>query len=540
MSLAFLTSDQKEALRAKIKSGELTANSPEIKQLIVKRFDDQPLLFAQHMLKEHCIDHSKPKVTDAEGREVPVLFTSPKFHQEVIGLTKDHRFLGIAAPRGHAKSTLISFFYILWSAVYEKKKNIIIVSETEGAAISFLRRIKDEFETNQYLMWLFGDLKSAKWSETEARLTNGVVFHAKGRGAQLRGLIDGNRRPDLIVLDDIEDDELVRSQTRRLDVETWLNGTVLPTMEPQIGQLIFIGTILHEDSLLNRVLNKELYPDFTTRRYQAIDQKTGEVLWPERFSEKYLLDIKKNYMARGLLAKFYMEYLNDPIPTEDATFKREYFQFFDEIPKTMPAGVGGTEQPTDPRCVVYVDLGGGSVKASADPTAMVAVAITRDNNIYVNDYINDRMGVDTDKIIQSLFDICARNNTRKVVIEKTMATNMLMPAIEARMKKDNVFLNIELINPTRGSGDRRGNMSDGKYQRIASMEAGFKLGVIKLRGWMTEMQEQLLAFPRAKHDDLVDALAYGFQHLPRRAILRHHEEDELIEDYEPLNSSIGV
>jgi phage terminase large subunit-like protein len=495
MSLDFLTKEQKTKLKEKIASGELTINDPAIKKLIIKRFDSSPLEFAKHILKEHRIDHASPPV---DGK--PVLFESPPFHHEVLKLYNENNYIAICAPRGHAKSTLTSFFYILHCALYQKKKNIVIVSDTEDAAKSFLRRIKDEIETNKMILWLFGPLKSDKWSETEVRLANGVVFHAKGRGAQLRGLLDGNRRPDLIVLDDIENEELVRSQIRRLDVETWLNGTVLPTLEPGIGQVIFIGTILHEDSLLARVINPELYPDFTTKRYQAIDQDTDEILWPERFPRERLTEIKESYISRGQLARFYMEYLNDPIPVESATFKREYIQYFDEVPQTIQ--MQDQMQPSSPITIVYVDLGGGSIKAGADPTAMVAVSITRDNNIYVNDYINDRMGVDTDRIISSLFNICDRNNARKVVIEKTMATNMLLPALEAAMRKKNIYLNIELISPTRGSADRRGNMSDGKFQRISSMEAAFKLGIIRIRRWMKELEEQLLAFPRAKHDDL--------------------------------------
>lgn len=539
MALDFLTPEEKESIKQKIDSKEWDSNSPELKKIIIKRFDDDILGFARHILKEHLIDHSKaPTEKDENGNFIPVLLPSPTFHRELVDLYETESLIAVAAPRGHAKSTITSFFYLIHVALYVKKKNIVIVSETEEAAKTFLRRIKDELETNKLILWLFGSQKSDKWSETQARLSNGVMFHAKGRGAQLRGLIEGNRRPDLIVLDDIEDEELVRSQTRRLDVETWLNGTVLPTIEPSIGQIIFIGTILHEDSLLARVLNKELYPDFTTRRYQALDPESGEALWPERFSKKLLNSIKESYLSRGLLAQFYMEYLNDPIPQESAVFKSTYLQHFLEVPQTIQNG--DQAEPSSPVTIVYVDLGGGSIKAGADPTAMVALTITRDNNIYVNDYINDRMGVDTDLIISSLINICERNNTKKVVIEKTMATNMLMPALEAKMREKGIYLNIELISPTRGSSDRRGNMSDGKYQRIAAMEAAFKLGVIRIRPWMKELEEQLLAFPRAKHDDLVDALAYGFQHLPRRSILKHYNEEDLVDDYVPLNPSIGI
>ena len=97
-------------------------------------------------------------------------------------------------------------------------------------------------------------------------------------------------------------------------------------------------------------------------------------------------------------------------------------------------------------------------------------------------------------------------------IEKTAATNMIRAALERKLLAKRLHLRIEYVAPTRGSADRRGTMSDGKFQRIAAMEAPFKLGVIRIRKWQTKLYEQLLAFPRGKHDDLIDALSYGYMY----------------------------
>ena len=451
------------------------------------RFRDEPLNLARHLLKEHIEDRSTGELTE-----------SPKFHAEVLDLYMSNRFCGVAAPRGHAKTTVTSFFYVLYCLLYGIKKNVILVSATEDLATKFLRRIRDELEVNPKIKWLFGNQKTDKWSEKELHLANGAVIYAKGRGGQVRGLIAGSTRPDLVVIDDLEDDELVRSELRRLDLEEWFNGDLLPTLDPKMGQLIFIGTILHQDSLLNRVLDPDLYPDFETRRYSAI-QEDGTPLWPERFSQEELDRIKESYIARGKLASFYMEYMNDPMPTEDAVFKQEYFQFFDDM-------------PWDCRVEMFVDLGGGSIKKSADDSSFVVLGTSSEGEMYVTDYVSKQMGTDTDKIIDTLFALSHEHKVSKIYIEKTVATNMLIASLERAMKKRGKYLNIDYVAPTRGSGDRRGNMSDGKYQRIAAMEAAFKLGRIKIRKWMTKLQEQLIAFPRGKHDDLIDALSYGYMY----------------------------
>jgi len=513
-----LTQEQIDQFNEKVKSGEIDPNTDESKAFIRTRFDEDLFKFAEKFLPGHCSD----QVTKE-------LIPSPKFHREIHKLYTTQQNVAIAAPRGHAKSTLTSFFYVLHEALYERKKNIVIVSATAEMAQKFLRRIRDEIQFNPLIHTFFGDQRSDKWSEQQIRLQNGTVISAKGQGAQLRGLIEGAIRPDLIILDDIEDDELVRSELRRQDLEDWFNGAVLPTLEPKTGQIIFIGTILHQDSLLNRVLNPKIYPDFVSKRYSACNEDYSEILWPERFDAEMLKKKKESYIARGQLSKFYMEYLNNPVPAEAATFKQEYFQFFDEAPPRR-------------ECIVevFVDLGGGSIRKEADDTAMVVTYMDKHNTIFVNDYICDKMGTDTKKIVDALFSLYSKYQPSRFVIEKTVAANMLMAGLEAEMLNRGVHLNIEYVSPPRGSGDRRGNMSDAKYQRIAAMEAAFKLGAIKIRKWMDRLQEQLLVFPRGQHDDLIDALAYGYMFAQRRIDESAFDGMEDGVMYEPLYEELGL
>ena len=505
-------------MKEKLLSGEIDANSPALKVLAAKSTEHCPLAFARKFLKVHMQDQDT-------GELIP----SPPFHKEMIDLANEHDRVAIGAPRGHAKSTCMTFFYPLYMALYEKKKFIVIISASEDSAKKFLRRIRTELEANPLINYAFNSQRSPKWSETEITLNNGCTIIAKGRGAQMRGLLSGATRPDLIILDDLEDDELVRSQMRRLDLEDWFNGAVMPTLAARSGSIVYVGTVLHEDSLLNRLLNPSLYPDFTQKKYAAIVQDPEpHALWPEHISLAKLESIKEAAIARDKLANFYMEYLNDPIPAESAVFKSEFFQYFEDLPPRNELLVE-----------VFIDLGGGSTKKSADPTSMVVLCLDKHNTIFINDYINDKMGVDTKRIADAMFELYGKYKPSKFTIEKTVATNMIMQALNAEMIKRGTHLNVEYVTPTRGSADRRGNMSDGKYQRIAAMQAAFKLGVIKMRPWMTELKEQLQAFPRAAHDDLTDALSYGYLFMKRRIDDLDDDDDDTL-TYEPLYPELGI
>lgn len=534
--MAQLSDKQADALQEKLDSGEWNKDTQEFKAITRWRFHDDPLLFAQYFLKDHLTNTKTGEMT-----------ASAPFHHELMELAMTERMLALAAPRGHAKSTTIGLIYAIHALLYERKRNVVIVSASEEMAKKFLRTLKDELEHNELIIHFFGEQRTEKWSESEFRMKNKALVHAKGRGGQLRGLKDGAHRPDLVILDDIEDEEVVRSEMRRSDLEDWFNG-MLPGVDPATGQIIFIGTILHMESLLSRLLDKKLYPDFVSRRWAALMENDTKTLWPTRFTVEDLLDRKKAMAARGKLARFYMEYMNDPIPEEDAVFKQTYFQFFEQIPKNQRVI---TE--------IFIDLGGGSIAKSADPTAMVVMSIDEQNNIYVNDYINDTMGTDNDLVITKLFSLYLKYTPRRVVIENSPASRALEPHLNARMKEEGLYFTVDYVNPSKGSGGRRGSMSAGKYQRIAAMSSAMKLGDLKIRSWMTELMSQLMMFPRSQHDDIADAMGYGFGQLMRRTpnqgkgyFLRKKRNNDLLpfeegyeeqaqyKEYKPLYSDIGL
>ena len=164
----------------------------------------------------------------------------PQVHREWWELcTSNERFVAIAAPRDHAKSTAITFSYLLACLLFRQRIFALIVSDTETQAILFLQGIKRELQDNDDLISLFGlkldysgKVKFSKETESDVivEFDDGQQFRimAKGSEQKVRGLKWGSKRPDLIICDDLENDEIVMNRERREKFRKWFFGALVP------------------------------------------------------------------------------------------------------------------------------------------------------------------------------------------------------------------------------------------------------------------------------------------------------------------------
>ena len=139
---------------------------------------------------------------------------TPKCHLEWWDLCcSDNPLVAIAAPRAHGKSTAITHAYLLAALLFRDRKFALIVSDTESQAINFLSDLKDELINNEDLINLFGIKELVKDSQTDiiVSFTDGEQFRVLVRGAEqrVRGLKWDQKRPDLIICDDLEGDEQI-------------------------------------------------------------------------------------------------------------------------------------------------------------------------------------------------------------------------------------------------------------------------------------------------------------------------------------------
>ncbi|MGX4981179.1 phage terminase large subunit [Enterobacter kobei] len=419
----------------------------------------------------------------------------------------------IAAPRGEAKSTIVSQLFVIWCIVLALKHYPVIIMDSIDQAYPMLEAIKAELQFNPRLLMDFPEATGGGrvWQAGTILTRNDIKVQVAGSGKKLRGLRHGPYRPDLAVLDDIENDELVRNPEQRDKLDNWLKKTVLPLGGAGAKfDVVYIGTILHYDSVLSRTLKNPLW---TRARFKAL------IRWPHNMSlwDKWEEILRNNdedgqmlaqayyrehqaemdegavvsWAARPLYAlmlirardghsTFDAEYQNDPVSGEDAPFTGCINFWVNRLNEWRFYGA------CDPSL--------GKHGNSRDPSALLVGGFNRFTGILdvVEARIRKRV---PDKIISD-------------VIELQREYNCLVWAVESVQFQE--FLRTELVKRSAAMGipvpARAVTPSVDKLLRIESLQPHMANGLIRLHPSQTTLIDQLRHFPKADHDDGPDAL----------------------------------
>lgn len=385
----------------------------------------------------------------------------------------------IAAPRSHAKSTVFSLAYPLHQILYGEKKYILLISDTIQQATSLLGDIVEELETNERILNDFGNIAGytplqsedkKKWTQKEVITTTGVKIQAGSWTTKLRGLKHGSFRPDLIILDDVENDILVNSKDQREKVKNIFFKSIL-NLGTQTTQTIVVGTILHFDSLLSYLLDNpplEFYP----YKYRAIEN--GKALIPEIWS---LEELEKKKRQIGSIA-FEQEFMNNPLDEEHQLIKPQ--KFYDYI------------NLKDCVCYGYIDPA-ISEKETSDYTALVTVAKHRDSGkLYIVEPVRIRGGLK--ETAQLIFSMHEKYNYEFFGIETIAYQKALFQYIQMESEKNGIYLPIIEIK----------NDKD-KVRRYIEISPHIENGTVSFPKGYEDFNSELIQFPKSAHDDLVDA-----------------------------------
>ena len=197
--------------------------------------------------------------------------------QYVAGDDTQHVYL---APRGEAKSTYITRLLPLWCVINASKRMIVVVMDSCEQAVEMLEGIRAELDSNPRLQADYPDITgSGKVWKTDKIITrNNIKIRSAGSGKRLRGMTHGAHRPDLVVLDDVENDENVRKKSQRDKVRNWIDDAVLNLAPPGGGMdVIWVGTSLHYDAAINRASRST---GWTSNVFRAIETMPAHMdLW---------------------------------------------------------------------------------------------------------------------------------------------------------------------------------------------------------------------------------------------------------------------
>ena len=405
---------------------------------------------------------------------------TPSFHREIYQAFQDetlHR-IAVAAPRGHAKSTITDLIFLAWAVCNKKAHFILLISDTYSQSVLFLDALKGELESNERIRAFYGKLTTPKWSEGEI-VANDIMVKALGAGMKVRGLKFREYRPNLVIGDDLENDEAVENKEQREKFERWMSGALIPCLAKD-GRLIIIGTILHYDSLLSKMLAPDTYTEFKKLFFKAINDYGP--LWPEHLNLEELEKIKQDYISKGQGYLFYQEYQNDPVSSENRKFKIEKFKY---ITDKQAAELDGKMV----NYFITIDRAYSTAK-TADFTAIIVNAVDSDNNWFIVQA--ERFKGEERDLIQKIFDLKSHYRPIKIGIEQKAFKYTLEPTLKDEMRKRNTFFIVEELK----------DLGKSKNVRIEGLLPRFESGSVFLRKDQTDLIDELIKFPKALHDDL--------------------------------------
>lgn len=418
--------------------------------------------------------------------------------------------LAIAAPRGEAKSTLVSQLFTLYCLVTQKKRYALIVMDSIDQAYPMLEAIKVELEFNQRLRVDFPEIagQGRVWQAATIITKANQKVQVAGSGKKLRGLRHGAYRPDLVVLDDIENDEQVRSPEQRDKLHDWLKKTVLPLgAAGDKLDVVYIGTILHYDSVLNRTLSSKAWK---TAKFKALIRQPDDMSLWDKWEDFYLNEGEavadafysqnKSAMDKGAVvswaarpiltlmkirardghATFDSEYQNDPLSSDDAMFANA-LTYWTELPGEL----------------VYfgaLDPSLGKAGASRDPSAILVGGYHRETGkLYVIEaQVKKRL---PDLIIEDVIRMQKQYQCQRWFVETVQFQEFLKDELVKRSAQRGIPVPATATKP-----------NTDKMLRIESLQPHMANGLILLHSSQATLISQLRHFPKADHDDGPDAL----------------------------------
>lgn len=445
--------------------------------------------------------------------------------------------VAVAAPRGHAKSTIVTLAYVLWALVCNKEPLVLVVSETTDQAKKLLEHVKRQIETNVLLRQDFPELAKADritpWRQGSILLPNNCTLLSYASHQNLRGVRHGKHRPTLIIADDLEDKLQVASEEQRRKLTDWFNSTLLKAGTPETN-VVVVGTVFHHDSLLANLMDPGKSPGWKGMRYQAVEQFSPKtelwerwsaifrsqfanepghgpdaaaafyreheaemlegtrVLWPEQYSYVELMTTR---MREGAFA-FQAEFQNEPLDPDLCLFAHANLSYWDDDFPTVEKLLESFSVYNEQRGLFYgacdPSLGGNPLKGDFSAIVILFQPLGSETMYVVAaDLARRTPNATIDRIIH----YAKMYRFTNFGIEGNQFQEVMVENLRERARAACVPVPITSIK----------NRS-GKQQRIAALESEVSQGRLIFARQHTVFMEQLRSFPLGKHDDGPDAL----------------------------------
>jgi hypothetical protein len=441
-----------------------------------------------HQAKNNLIDFSiatDPNYQDTWFHEVMATILQSAIEKVEKG--EDVRLI-IEAPPRHGKSEISTKKFPAWTLGHHPEWPVIVGSYSGDLATKFGQDTRDIMQSAQYQRIFKTRLRADTKAKGYWKTDEGGGYFAAGAGGAFTGsgfkigIID-----DIFKNRDEADSDVIRNS--RWD---WYRSTFYTRQEGHTA-IIIINTRWHTDDLVGRLLQQqsedeangvENYDKWTQIKFPAIAtedehyRNKGEALWPEKF------DLNKLETIQNTLGvyEFTALYQAEPITSESQEFKESWFK------KRSWTEV----EALDTRKFATIDPGGK--EEENDYTGIVRNYVDKQNKWNLK-----AIGVhfDSMELLNYVFKL-HDEGFEKIAIEETVYLKAVKPFFDERCRKVNKFPNVIPIKQP----------SIQKEVRIRGLVPRYSSGAIyHIDGECSDLETQLLVFPKGANDDVPDALA---------------------------------
>ena len=401
----------------------------------------------------------------------------------------------LTMPPRHGKSNLVSERLPAFIVGNHPDRRVMLASYEASFAASWGGKARDVME--EFGGELFGlEVKD----DSAAKAWWGVQGHPGGMTtAGVGGPLTGKGADVLIIDDPVKNDKEANSQTYRDAAWEWFRATAYTRLEPG-GSCVIIMTRWHEDDLVGRLLSEmedggEQWEVINLPAIAGEDdllgRSPGEPLWPERFGLKELKRIKR------LLGSYWWAalYQQTPQAEDGEIFKRSQFRYWSEDGRYFVLHAPEGDKRVERRdCYTFQTCDAAATeKESSDYFVLSTWAVTPDSDLLLMDMFREK--AETTKHEEIMKAGLLRHKPSVQYVENATYGLALLQAL---VKKGYP------VQPLKADKD--------KVSRARTMAARYEVGAVYHRlgaPWLTDYEDEMIAFPRGAHDDQVDTAAYA-------------------------------
>jgi len=452
----------------------------------------------------------------------------------------DAQLINLIAHRGWGKSTIANLIIPAKDLVYRDIHFLLQLANTSAQAERDSEDLKTELMTNEHLLTVFGNVRPERrdsqfskeaWKTPEKLSPEGKIEHLgtlimpRGWGQQVRGLKNGRFRPDRLVCDDIEGTEGAMSEEQRTKLKGWVYADLLNVVQRSqklsAGEarhrVLFIGTLLHQDSLLANLAENKDWLTITAPLCELKEDRTEVLtLWSDFMSDKAVTKLRDSLELAGEIDKFYREYLCIPVPPGVSDFRP--YKYYNPY---ILADIKNLES------VVIVDPAKVAGARNCDSAIVGWSLDTFGNRLFLRDVIKGQ--IFNDDLYAMAAEMAKAIGAKTIGVESSgLGAFVIQPFEDFLRKWGYNFELIELKSPPK---------DDAKNKRIFSLLPYYRRGcVYHNASCCATLEAQLDGGIYSKKKDVADAAAYVVQlmHLGDRGFLPDipdvHEYDGKPED----------